>query len=100
MKTLSFTKEGFEPIELCEGDNLSEVLNVKNSPILFGCRTGLCGTCLIEVVKGGENLHARTEDEADFLDAMHPENKKYRLGCQISIDADITVRSKKEIEGL
>jgi ferredoxin len=83
----------FAPVVLEEGSNLSEHLTVRNSPILFGCRTGICGTCLIEVSeeKNGK-LHARTEEEEDLLPLIAPGNPAARLACQICINADIRIR--------
>ncbi|MBC6436085.1 2Fe-2S iron-sulfur cluster binding domain-containing protein, partial [Nostoc sp. HG1] len=36
-------------MSLIPHQNLSEHLTIQNSPVLFGCRTGICGTCLVEV---------------------------------------------------
>lgn len=80
------------PVELKEGDNLSEKLTIHNSPILFGCRIGICGTCAIEVLEESTPLHARTHDEKEFLEAMAPGRNNVRLACQININTNLKIR--------
>ena len=48
--------------------------------VLFGCRSGLCGTCMIDIVEGEENLSELTEEE----EAMD-RDRKHRLACQAKI---------------
>ena len=84
-------------VELNYGDNLGEKLNIHNSPILFGCRIGICGTCAVEVMEvQGEPLHARTHDEIGFLEAMVPGQDQIRLACQIKINTNLKLK-KTEI---
>lgn len=81
------------PVDLNDGDNLSEKLNIHNSPILFGCRIGICGTCAIEIVEEqGPPLHARTHDEKGFLEAIATGQDKVRLACQININTNLKVK--------
>jgi len=35
----------------------------KELGVSFGCHSGLCGTCRIEVLEGMENLSPKTEEE-------------------------------------
>jgi ferredoxin len=80
-------------VDLKDGDNLSEKLNIHNSPILFGCRIGICGTCAIEIVEeDGPSLHPRTHDEVGFLEAIAPGQDKVRLACQIHINTNLKVK--------
>lgn len=58
-------------------------LTVQNSPLLFGCRSGLCGTCLIEVEGEGGVAEPPTADEIEALDIYAPGNAKARLACQL-----------------
>ena len=71
--------------------NPSEVLNATNSPVLFGCRTGICGTCLIKVIDGAKNLDPPDEDEMEVLELLAPEEKNVRLACQLKINGDIKI---------
>ncbi|MEK6897906.1 MAG: 2Fe-2S iron-sulfur cluster-binding protein [Nanoarchaeota archaeon] len=48
--------------------------------VLFGCEDGICGTCMIDVVKGEENLSELTQAEKDL-----ERDKKHRLACQCKI---------------
>jgi len=47
----------------------------------FACTEGVCGTCVIEVTEGMENLSAFTQEEMDFLG----EQNRERLACQCKI---------------
>jgi ferredoxin len=47
----------------------------------FACTEGVCGTCVIEVKEGMENLSAFTQEEEDFLGEMENE----RLACQCKL---------------
>lgn len=52
---------------------------------------GQCGTCIVEVVEGMENLSPRTEVENRKL-KRKPET--YRLACQALVQGAVTVRTK------
>ena len=88
-----FCAAGYLPISLSGGSVLSEHLTVENSPVLFGCRTGICGTCLIQV-EAQENgaLAAPADDEIELLEIIAPDNPKARLACQIELCADIKIK--------
>lgn len=86
---VDFRDAGFAPVHLAHGANLSEHLDVGNSPLLFGCRTGICGTCLVQL-EG--NVSPPSEDEQELLDVLAPGDTNARLACQVSVIADISVR--------
>jgi ferredoxin len=90
---ISFSPASHSPVRLPPGAMLSEHLSVENSPLLFGCRTGICGTCLIEVEEAtnGE-LGEPAADELELLEIIAPENQRARLACQIEMRADICIR--------
>ncbi|MEX0932990.1 MAG: 2Fe-2S iron-sulfur cluster-binding protein [Candidatus Pacearchaeota archaeon] len=46
----------------------------------FQCTDGICGTCMIDITKGEENLSELTEQEEDL-----ERDKKHRLACQCKI---------------
>ena len=52
---------------------------------------GQCGTCLVEVVEGAENLSPRTEVENRKL-KRKPE--RYRLACQALVQGSVSVNTK------
>lgn len=90
---ISFSPESHAAVRLKEGAILSEHLTVENSPVLFGCRTAVCGTCLIEILSEENGLLACPgEDEKELLEIIAPENPRARLACQIALAADIRIR--------
>jgi ferredoxin len=84
-------EEKFPEVTLDGGSQLSENLTVENSPILFGCRIGICGTCAIEILED-TGIHSRTQEEIEYLDAICPEITTARLACQIRLCANLKVR--------
>ena len=86
-----FIQNENETITCDPGQRLLTVCDEQPCAILFGCRDGLCGTCLIEVEDGMANLSAVEEDEAEMLDAMAEGNDKARLACQCVVSGDATV---------
>jgi ferredoxin len=91
--TVRFFDEKFAPVELAAGSSISEHLDVGNSPLLFGCRTGICGTCLLRVE--GE-LPPPSEEERELLEMLAPGDAQARLGCQIKLTSDIRVARHPE----
>ena len=90
---VSFSPASHPPVRLPRGAALAEHLSVENSPLLFGCRTGICGTCLIEVEEAanGEMVEPAA-DELELLEIIAPENRRARLACQIELCADLRIR--------
>lgn len=80
---------------LPHGAHLSEVLTIENSPLLFGCRTGICGTCIARVEARSGELPPPSEDEKDVLSLLCPNEPKARLACQIRLSADLTIEPIK-----
>lgn len=69
-----------EEIELPDGSPIAEACEEGGVP--FACTEGVCGTCVIEVKEGAENLSSPTQEEKDFLgDGTCDE----RLACQCRI---------------
>lgn len=80
MATLKFTNTG-EEVELEDGSPIAECCEEQGIP--FACTEGVCGTCIVEVVKGNSNLSAPTQAEIDFLGEKGVE--KERMCCQCKI---------------
>lgn len=78
--------------EIAENSELAKALDAKNSPLLFGCRTGICGTCLIEVVEGGPEDYRPNADEMDLLEIIAENNPKARLACQMRIKNNLHIK--------
>lgn len=65
-----------EEFEVTDGQAIQSACEEAGVP--FGCSEGICGTCLIEIKEGRENLSEYTQQEKDFLgDERHE-----RLACQ------------------
>ncbi len=88
---IEFPGTTFAPIELPDLASLSLHLTVRNSPLLFGCRSGLCGTCLIEV-EADEPLPAPDDAEAEALEIYAPGNPRARLACQLLVSTHVRIR--------
>jgi ferredoxin len=63
-------------------DGSSIVEPCEKAGVVFACGyMGICGSCLVEVVEGMENLTPLTQEEKDFLG----EDGNNRLACQCKI---------------
>ncbi len=72
-----------EEVELPDGSSIQDPCEKAGIP--FACSEGVCGSCIIEVVEGMENLSEFTQAEKDFLGEMHNE----RLACQCKIKSGV-----------
>ena len=57
----------------------------------FGCQVGSCGTCVLTLTVGADQVNALTTDESDTLE-MCTDVKGARLGCQLEIRGDCAVK--------
>ena len=90
---IEFPGTAFAAVDLPELASLPLHLTVQNSPVLFGCRSGLCGTCLIEVEPlGVEGVEPPDADEAEALEIYAPGNPRARLACQLVLSAAVRIR--------
>ena len=71
-------------IEVPDNYNLIDMCEEHDTSILFGCRDGACGACMIKVKEGKEHLEKIKDDERDFLETMAAEDDE-RLACQCKI---------------
>ncbi|HSX13785.1 MAG TPA: 2Fe-2S iron-sulfur cluster-binding protein [Chlamydiales bacterium] len=78
MAKIIFEDNG-EEYELADGSPIQETCELAGVP--FACTEGVCGTCVVEVVEGMDNLSEFNTAEADFLGELDTE----RLACQCSI---------------
>jgi 2Fe-2S ferredoxin len=46
-----------------------------------GCFNCFCGTCLVKVVSGMENLETPSDEELEVLDQWNKDAQTYRLSC-------------------
>jgi len=78
MPKLTIEETG-EEFELESDSRIQECCEEAGVP--FACTEGICGTCVIEVEEGMENLTEFTQEEEDFLGELDGE----RLACQCRI---------------
>jgi ferredoxin len=95
--TITFVKENQEVFAIM-GANLREkalenridIYTIKGK--LTNCGGyGQCGTCVVEIIEGLENLSPKTDFEIKKL-RKKPEN--YRLACQTLVNGSIQVKTK------
>jgi ferredoxin len=68
-----------QPKLLKAGESIIAVCEDAGVP--FACTEGVCGTCVIEVTEGMENLSPFNQEEEDFLGEKDIE----RLACQCKL---------------
>jgi len=73
-----------------KGSSIIDVCETEETSILFGCRDGACGACMIRVVENPENLSPMEEHEKDFLETMAAREDE-RLACQCKVLGDVTI---------
>lgn len=72
------------------GSRVIEISEKVGSNLIYGCREGDCGTCLMKVEDGWENLSTPTVVEEKVL-RENQAGRHYRLACQAQVLGDITV---------
>lgn len=75
-----FFEDSSEEVDLPDGSSIMEACEQAGVP--FACTEGVCGTCVIEVTEGMENLSEFNQAESDFLGDLDCE----RLACQCKIN--------------
>ena len=97
MSTITFVKED-KLVIAAQGANLREKALQNKIDIykfrgkLVNCGGyGQCGTCIVEIVEGQENLSPKTPFEQKRL-KKKPDN--YRLACQTLVNGPISVNTK------
>jgi len=74
MPKLKSKKTGKE-IEVAEGNYIRKA--AEELGVQFCCNIGMCGSCIIKIEEGEDNLTDLTQEEKDM-----DMNKKKRLACQ------------------
>ena len=85
---VSFPGTEYPPLTLQKHQSLSESLTIQNSPVLFGCRTGICGTCIV-IVEG--EIPPPNPAEKEVLETLAPGNLQVRLACQLDLTSNIAI---------
>ena len=77
MAKIKSKKTGKE-VEVKDGEDIKDACFELGVP--FGCRSGMCGSCMIQVCQGKENLSELTDAEKAL-----ERNEENRLACQTKI---------------
>ena len=72
------------------GVRVIEISEKVNSGIVYGCREGDCGTCIMKVEEGWDNLSTISVLEDKVL-RENAAGRHYRLACQAQILGDVAV---------
>ena len=87
-----FIKPSGQLIELPRNSPLTALADFQETAITFGCRSGACGSCAIEVLEGRSNLTAADNMQRSFLTTLGYPQERYRLACQCCLQGDITIK--------
>lgn len=71
-------------IEIPSGGNMLDEALERDIGLEFDCKAGVCDTCQVRVLSGGENLSAPTDEEFIML-GEDKVNAGNRLSCQVSV---------------
>jgi ferredoxin len=91
MSKVTFKDTGDE-IEAAKGAELKDVTKDNGWPIAYGCEDGVCGTCIVKVEEGQDNLSPKEEVEDQTLEMMCMNDGEHRLCCQCKVNGDITIK--------
>jgi len=78
--------------ELPYNSLLTNVEEIEDHTLSFGCRSGACGSCVIEVLQGKDSLNNVDNDEKEFLAILGYSSSLYRLACCCRLRGDITIQ--------
>lgn len=90
MPKIKFKNTGDE-VEVEAGASLMEIAKDKGWPVTFACGEGTCGTCIVKVIEGKENLAPMDDGEKQTLGAMGMDDGEHRLACQCKVNGDVTI---------
>jgi ferredoxin len=79
-------------ISVPAGTRLIEISEKAGAGITYGCREGECGTCMMRIISGMENMSERSVLENKVLQE-NMAGRNNRLACQAQVlGGDIVVR--------
>lgn len=77
---------------LKRGASLLDLAADEDLNISFGCFSGRCGFCRVEIIAGAENLGSRTDLEEVYFDQMGGSSNE-RLACQCRPTGPVSLRA-------
>ena len=61
-----------------------------------GCFNCLCGTCVVEILSGGDHLEPPSAQELEVLDEWNKDPETFRLACSARMkDGSVVIQTKK-----
>jgi 2Fe-2S ferredoxin len=67
------------------GAAVMDACDAAGAPIQFCCRSASCGTCRVEVLRGGDQLVPAGPDELLMLAVFDADPARVRLVCQLRV---------------
>ena len=77
-------------VQIPKGENLLDGVNDKGVAVKWDCKSGVCDTCKVHVLKGMENLSAPNDAEKNMLGDLI--DKGYRLCCQVTANGPVEIK--------
>lgn len=74
--------------EVLAGSELRDACQQNDMSLPFGCENGICGTCLVSIKEGAENLSEKTDQEEETLEVLLAYEDQ-RLACQCKVQGDV-----------
>lgn len=90
MPTITFAKTG-QTYEVEPGTSFLEFCQSNDAPHSFGCTVGSCGTCVCVVEGAAGAVNERDDEEGETVE-MCTDVASARLGCQLVVNGDITIK--------
>jgi len=91
MPKITFLDNG-QTYDAPEGGSYLELCQSLGIPHDFGCTVGSCGTCRCQVVEGTDHVSEMSDEERETIE-MVTNVEGARLGCQLQITGDVSIRS-------
>lgn len=90
MPKITFLRTG-QSFDVPAGTRFLDFCQDNNAPHDFGCTVGSCGTCVLVLEQGQNNVSPSTDEERETVE-MCTDAKGARLGCQLVVKGDIALR--------
>ncbi|WP_163576219.1 2Fe-2S iron-sulfur cluster-binding protein [Halomonas faecis] len=88
-----------ERLELPNGSSFLRLAVDNPGAIPFRCKQGICGSCRIQIIEGGENASSPSKEESDFLMRLGHDTDNTRLACQTHAYGSLRVRTCNQYKG-
>lgn len=90
MPKITFAKTG-QTYTVAPGTSFLEFCQENDAPHDFGCTVGSCGTCVCVIEAAPGAVNERGDEERETVE-MCTHVATARLGCQLVVKGDITVK--------